>query len=213
MIDNGSKNVCYFPWKNQIQTRSAKWAALRALPAEDRIRLEERFWSKVDRSSEGCWLWQGSTARGYGQFVARLDGRFYNFSAHGVAWTLTNGLIPDGLGLCHNCPTGDDPRCCRPDHLFLGTQAQNLDDARDKGRLVDGLHARKLSDDAYREILTRPYRRGSGLELAQKYGVSKVSISRIRHGHQGLLYQRNQLSPIRLERVPFVFLSVRGEVA
>lgn len=64
-----------------------------------------------------------------------------------------------------------------------------MDDAVAKGRMVYGGGARKLSDDAYRDILTEPYERGSGRAMAQKYSVSDVTICRIRHGHQGSTYR------------------------
>jgi hypothetical protein len=100
---------------------------------------------------------------------------------------LTHGRIPDGLNVCHAC---DVPLCVNPTHLFVGTQAENMDDARAKGRLIDGLGARKLSDAAYRDILETPRRHGTGVALAHRYGVSKVTISRIRHRRQGSTYHQ-----------------------
>lgn len=169
----------------------------------------DRFWSKVRPSGPGqCWLWTASKMdrMGHGQFTVRRDGKQSHLYAHRVAWELTHGPIPAGQCVCHHC---DVPECCNPDHLFLGTQADNLNDARAKGRLVDGLGARKLSDAAYRDILSTPQTRGSGVALARKYGVTKVTISRIRHGHQGSTYQRT-VKPPALERVPFVRVPVRG---
>lgn len=88
---------------------------------------EELFWSHVQKSS-GCWEWQKSVSHGkYGQAYVR--GR--RWAAHRLSWTLTNGAIPPGLKVCHRC---DNMKCVRPDHLFLGTQADNLRDMRQKGR-------------------------------------------------------------------------------
>lgn len=92
----------------------------------------ERFWDKVDRSggAAACWLWTGSQKpTGYGQ--VSLKGRVY--LAHRVAWTLTHGAIPDGLGVLHHC---DNPPCCNPAHLFLGSQGDNSADmvAKDRRR-------------------------------------------------------------------------------
>ncbi len=94
--------------------------------------LADRLWARVDRSGEGCWLWQGCThAKGYG--ILRDDrgraGRAVR--AHRVAYELTYGPIPDGLLVCHRC---DNPRCCRPDHLFLGSPLVNSTDMRVKNR-------------------------------------------------------------------------------
>lgn len=149
-----------------------------------------RFWSKVAKG-DGCWLWQASVLGrgGHGQFTVRVGGKQLHLYAHRVSWELTHGPIPEGQCVCHHC---DVPLCVRPDHLFLGTQADNLNDARAKARLIDGLGARILSDDAYVDILTSSRARGSGRALARKYGVHKQTISRIRNGHQGTVFHRAQ---------------------
>lgn len=140
-----------------------------------------RFWSKVQKS-RGCWLWTGNIVRGYGQFAYSTGlehPRQRHVYAHRFSYELAHGPIPHGQQVCHRC---DTRLCVRLDHLFLGTQQENLDDARRKGRLIDGLGARKLSDEAYRHILTG---RDRGIDLARFYGVTRTTISRIRNGHQG----------------------------
>lgn len=91
--------------------------------------LAERFWEKVERS-EGCWLWKGGTTgrTGYGRIMVRTGNQAL---AHRVAWEFTNGPIPNGLECLHRC---DVPACVRPDHLFLGTHEENMQDASRKGR-------------------------------------------------------------------------------
>lgn len=153
-----------------------------------RVPIEHRFWSKVNKTSS-CWLWTGSTIRGYGSIAAVIDGKRRPAYAHRIAWELTHGAITDGLCVLHRC---DVPLCVNPAHLFLGTQPDNLADARAKGRLVDGRGARKLSDDAYREILSSPTDRGTGIALARKYGVTETTIARIRHGRQGSTFRHSE---------------------
>jgi len=90
--------------------------------------LEERFWEKVDvRGPDECWPWtRKHNPKGYGQF--RKDKMV---QAHRMAWELTNGPIPDGLDVLHTC---DNPPCCNPHHLFLGTNDDNMRDMNSKGR-------------------------------------------------------------------------------
>jgi hypothetical protein len=181
-----------------------------------RTPIESRFWAHVNKHDpSGCWLWTASTVRGYGQVtLPRENGKQRKTTAHRMAWELLRGPIPNGQFVLHVC---DVPLCCNVAHLFLGTQQDNLNDARRKGRLVDGLDARKLSDDAYRDILSTPPTRGSSLLLQRRYGVTKTTISRIRRGVQGLTFHRSVRAQAVLnspfERVASVQLEIRGEVA
>lgn len=152
-----------------------------------------RFWGKVDKSGD-CWLWTGGLIRGYGQFnIGRFDGKQKTVYAHRYAWTIMNGPIPDDLQVCHRC---DVPLCCNPNHLFLGTVQDNLDDARRKGRLVDGAHLIKLSDRDMADIRVA-YKSRSGVgELARRYGVSPTTIYRVAHGTQRV---RKPVSPSHVQ--------------
>jgi hypothetical protein len=95
----------------------------------------ERFWNNVNKT-DTCWLWKGATVgRGYGK--TSFGGICKR--AHRVAWELTNGVIPEGLLVCHRC---DNPLCVRPDHLFLGTSDDNNKDMQRKGRSATGDRSR-----------------------------------------------------------------------
>lgn len=95
---------------------------------------EERFWKKVDvRGADECWEWQGFVApNGYGRFDGGL--------AHRFSWVLANGAIPEandyspfGYLILHKC---DNRSCVNPNHLFLGTQQDNIQDQVAKGRKI-----------------------------------------------------------------------------
>lgn len=91
----------------------------------------ERFWRHtVPEPNSGCWLWLRSIQpTGYGQFTRETGAFVY---AHRMAYELTHGLIPKGRYVCHTC---DVRSCVNPDHLFLGTAEDNMQDASRKGRL------------------------------------------------------------------------------
>jgi hypothetical protein len=145
------------------------------VPIRDRIGF---YTDKGDGS--GCWTWTGRiNACGYGQLG--VSGKLR--SAHRLAYESSVGSIPDGVQVCHKC---DVRSCVRPDHLFLGTQADNIRDMVSKGRARGGSHLgerngrSKLSADQVREILA-----ANGLtqrQIAAHFGVSQTLIGRIRSG-------------------------------
>ncbi len=93
-------------------------------PIQDRFALK---WTPEPFS--GCWLWTGEAdGVGYGRIFSKKKGD----KAHRVSWELHRGEIPPGVKVCHRC---DTPGCVNPDHLFLGTQGDNVRDALRKGRM------------------------------------------------------------------------------
>lgn len=150
--------------------------------------MDEWFWNRVDRRDDlwSCWEWQGARNQdGYGTLW--VDGSKQR--AHRVAWRLAVGEIPEGLLVLHRC---DNPPCVRPDHLFLGTPADNTADMMAKGRARYGIAtdrsgwraprgersgAAKLTEQAVRTIRTSGE---SQYVLARRYGVSQVAIHKVR---------------------------------
>lgn len=100
-------------------------------------RLEERFWSFVDKSpNQGpngdCWEWQGKRDQdGYGRFSVQNKA----FKPHRFSYKLANGKLPEDLLVCHSC---DNPPCVNPKHLFLGSNRDNMQDMVNKGRSLKG---------------------------------------------------------------------------
>lgn len=107
----------------------ARWANHVKGVKVPRERDGKRFWAKVKRgTAEECWPWTGSKLKtGYGQL--RENGKMIR--AHRVSWELSRGPIPEGMNVCHHC---DNPPCCNPDHLFIGTHLDNTRDKMHKGR-------------------------------------------------------------------------------
>lgn len=157
--------------------------------------LEERtraFWANVRRGEpSACWPWQAGTAhKGYGHARwPNAEGRIQDTNAQRVAWLLTNGPIPEGVFVLHRC---DNPPCCNPAHLFLGTNADNVQDMIAKGR--GGLQARperaargervsvsKLTEAQVLEIRAL-YAAGVRRGLARRFGVHRHSITNIVNG-------------------------------
>lgn len=143
----------------------------------------EEFWALVDSSAgpDACWPWTG-------KFWDRKQtyGRFWLFGhddrSHRWAWQLTHGEIVGGLLVCHTC---DNPPCCNPAHLFLGTHIENMHDRDEKGRnkartLAGGSH--KLSEAQAAEIRQRWTGGFSTGALAAEFGVSGQMVWRLGTG-------------------------------
>lgn len=121
--------------------------------------IADRFWEKVDKT-DGCWLWTGLLDdHGYGLIYRGRDYRPRLVRTHRLSWEMHRDAIPDGLFVCHVC---DVRRCIRPDHLFLGTVADNQRDMANKGRSARGdRNGSRLHPDK----LTRGEQRGASAKL------------------------------------------------
>jgi hypothetical protein len=141
------------------------------------ITLEERFWSKVDRSAgpEACWLWIASRGpNGYGYFGYQERVHL----AHRIAWQITNGreILPEEI-IRHSC---DKPPCVNPAHLLLGTNADNSRDMVERGRSCTGErhgHA-KLTEQDVKGIRVLRQTGVTYASIAERYGVSRETARR-----------------------------------
>lgn len=125
----------------------------------------------VSRSPDACWLWDGSRdGGGYGQLFGGKQG-MSQLKAHRISYQLAYGEPPAGLFVCHRC---DTPACVRPSHLFLGTQAENMEDCARKKRI-----RRKLTQEQAAAIRAAP---GTQREIALQFGVAKTLVANIKRG-------------------------------
>ncbi len=125
----------------------------------------------------GCLEWTGSKTRtGYGRI--RVGPKAY--LAHRYAFMLALGEIPEGQCVCHQC---DNPACCNPKHLFLGTQRENVADMMAKGRQHNRTGSKnscaKLTEQDVIEIREACASGARQADMARKYNVSQVAISLI----------------------------------
>jgi len=141
--------------------------------------LRDRFYARAT-VRDGCWGWRGHVGvKGY--TTMQVGGR--PLRGHRVSWEVHHGPIPDGLNVLHRC---DNPACVNPDHLFLGTHADNVHDMVNKGRLVvsrgEDSGGAKLTAADVLAIRAHSGHRGHGVALARRYGVSPALISMVRSG-------------------------------
>jgi hypothetical protein len=159
-------------------------------------KIETRFWRNVakGRTDGMCWHWTaGRFSNGYGQFrVGKKKVR-----AHRYAYQITRGEIPSGMFVCHTC---DQPLCVNPDHLFLGTAADNAHDRDRKGRTAKGkrhgIHTypekvRHVGEENGSSKLTwaqvsrlrslRKYHKWTYAQLSELFEISKSQVANIVH--------------------------------
>jgi hypothetical protein len=149
--------------------------------------MNDRFWPKVENASGAdCWQWLGCTDKnGYGYFGIKRNGKFATAEAHRIAWELRRGPIPEGMCVCHHC---DNPGCCNPSHLFVGTPADNVADMDIKGRRKqpitlgekNGMH--KLSWNSVSLIRLFATAGASYPFIAKRYGVTPQAVGGVVRG-------------------------------
>lgn len=144
----------------------------------------ERFWNQVSKTSE-CWEWTSAALKnGYGSITIQgpaKTGKSIRQLAHRFSWELHFGPIPAGMLVCHKC---DNRKCVRPDHLFLGTHADNGADMVAKGRSANRSGSKntraKLTEEAVKAIRAEfNGSHGQVLALARRFGVVHAVISNI----------------------------------
>ncbi|WP_217924431.1 HNH endonuclease [Miltoncostaea oceani] len=169
----------------------------------------DRFWQRVAKAGpDDCWLWTGTRhQKGYGLVYFRRAGKLTSATSSRVAFALTAGLVElpgRNEPVCHSC---DNPPCCNPAHLWLGTPAENSADAVNKGRM-----AQKLTVEQVREIALSG---DSAAEIAAHFGITESMVGKIQLGrtwkHVTAALARAPIPPHRAARLtPDQVRAIRG---
>lgn len=137
--------------------------------------IKERI--EVDKND--CWIWKGAKHRqGYGSI--RFNGK--TSLSHRLSWIIFRGEISESMKVCHTC---DIPSCVNPDHLFLGTQTDNIEDCQKKGRFTRNIPKTrriKLNWNQVQEIKKLSEQGMTRKELEKKFEVSQTCIAKILTG-------------------------------
>ena len=177
--DHSAKGYCvkhYERFKRHVTTDDP------SIP-RDRGSNEERFWKYVNKAGEDeCWTWKGGHGgSGHGVFMMN-EGKPYKTNAHRAAWIIIKGPIDGNKQVNHKCKTKD---CVNPNHLYLGTQKENMQDRSKDGHAYhwerpkgQGHGNSKFTDEQARYIKTCDR---TDRDLAEKYNVTPECIHYIRH--------------------------------
>jgi hypothetical protein len=132
--------------------------------------IREKFWDRVEKT-ESCWLWTGARSpTGYGNIYI-----FKSYiSTHRLSWLINFWNIPIGLDVCHHC---DNPPCCNPNHLFLGTAKQNIQDSIRKGRWLSKSRHAKVTAENVSEMRRLSLEGHTRKHIANLFGVTPQNIS------------------------------------
>lgn len=143
----------------------------------------DKHW--IEDTQTGCWNWTGALiGKGYAQFQVRRGGENKTDKyGHRWSWRIHKGRLAEGDKVLHKC---DNPRCVNPNHLFVGTTADNAQDMKEKGRHLYGERNSKvvLTETKVLKIHAMSAQGVSQATIARNFGVSQIQVSRIIRGER-----------------------------
>ena len=130
-----------------------------------------------DDPETGCRVWDTCKHNRYGSLGLKVNGKTKMVRAHRLVWEAANGPVPEGRYVLHNCPHGDNPKCIRLEHLWLGTHQDNMDDMYAKGR-GRKLRGEETANAVLDEAQVRAIRVAIGTQrsIAEAFGVSQSTV-------------------------------------
>lgn len=136
--------------------------------------LKKRILNSIKINDNNCWIWQKSKNKnGYGI----IGCRYKIFLVHRLSWTLFKGQFDNEILVCHKC---DNPSCCNPEHLFLGSDRDNVLDSINKGRFTRKYHnSFKITPEHVKEIRKLSEKGMNNVEISKKFNVSREHIGSI----------------------------------
>jgi DNA-binding CsgD family transcriptional regulator len=140
--------------------------------------LRARILDKTSLNNvSGCWEWLGTIKRGYGMLSVKSITKY----SHRVSYEAFIGPIPSGMCVCHKC---DNPGCCNPDHLFLGTVLDNMTDMVSKSRSAIGSRSSnaKISEQTAMKVMSLLYDGRTSVDVARILNLTKHTVRHIKHG-------------------------------
>lgn len=143
-------------------------------------RVIERFEEKYEPIPEaGCWIWTAcSHERGYGLFYTGFNRKKGKMEfAHRVSYEIYFGISPGDRSVCHSC---DNPSCVNPNHLFLGSHKENMEDMMNKGRLICA--SQRIDREGQQKAMRLRKQGYMVKEIAKILGVSSSHASRLSRG-------------------------------
>lgn len=170
---------CSCGQKKNISGRRLNFGNIKSCGCVHGLSAREYIKSKVEVDPiTGCWLWKGSTSRGYGR--AKINGEIW--SSHRLSYSVFISPIPKNKIVCHNCPKEDRPLCCNPEHLWLGNNASNSNDMVKKGRSLKGEknNQAKITENDVIEIKRMLLEGISSIQICKKLRLSTHIVSKIK---------------------------------